>query len=150
MSANMVHRHYETYELPEVKDRLMPDQLALTFLTDREGDIVSLSAPLEPMVKDIVFARRPAGECTDASFQARCVGRYKSGATTHHVTLSPERQLVLKPDNQPAYRLVPMQGRRFRIAELDGYSVEFRGDTAVDEVIFHQPNGTFVAKRAED
>ena len=150
MSAAMVHRHYETYELPVIKDRLLPDQLALTFLTDREGDIVSLSAPLEPMVKDIVFARGPAGECTDASFRARCVGQYKSGATTHHVTLGPERQLVLKPDDQPAYRLVPMQGRRFRIAKLDGYSVEFRGDAAVDEVIFHQPNGTFVAKRVDD
>jgi hypothetical protein len=30
---------------------------AITFLTDREEDIVSLSAPLEPMVKDIVFLR---------------------------------------------------------------------------------------------
>jgi hypothetical protein len=57
MSAFMTHRHYETFELPEVKDRLLPDQLAITFLTDREGNIVSLSAPLEPMVKDIVFAR---------------------------------------------------------------------------------------------
>lgn len=57
MGAIMAHRHYETFELPEVKDRLLPDQLAITFLTDREGNIVSLSAPLEPMVKDIVFAR---------------------------------------------------------------------------------------------
>jgi CubicO group peptidase (beta-lactamase class C family) len=150
MSATMVHRHYETYELPEAKDRLLPDQLAITFLTDRDGDIVSLSAPLEPMVKDIVFAHRPAGECMDAGFRARCAGHYKSGVTAHHVTLNLEGQLVLKPDNQPAYRLVPMQGRRFRIAELDGYSVEFRGDAAIDEVIFHQPNGTFVAKRVED
>ena len=117
--------------------------------TDREGNVVSLSAPLEPMVKDIVFARQPAGECTDASFRARCVGQYKSGPTTYQVTLSPERQLALKPDSQPAYRLVPMQGRRFRIAELDGCSVEFRGDPAVDEVVFHQPNTTFVAKRVQ-
>jgi CubicO group peptidase (beta-lactamase class C family) len=57
MAAPMAHRHYETFELPEVKDRLLPDGLAITFLTDREGRIVSLSAPLEPMVKDIVFAR---------------------------------------------------------------------------------------------
>jgi CubicO group peptidase (beta-lactamase class C family) len=147
MSADMIHRHFETYELPEVKDRLLPDLLAITFLTDREGDVVSLSAPLEPMVKDIVFARLPAGECTDASFRARCVGQYKSGARTHQVTLGQRGQLVLKPDNQPAYRLIPLQGRRFRITELDGYSVEFHGDAVVDEVIFHQPDGTFVAKR---
>ena len=59
-------RHYETFELPEARDRLLPDQLAITFLTDREGKVVSLSAPLEPMVKDILFARLAAGACTDA------------------------------------------------------------------------------------
>ena len=55
--AAVVHRHYETFELPEVPDRHVPDGLAITFLTDRDGNIVSLSAPLEPAVKDIVFAR---------------------------------------------------------------------------------------------
>jgi CubicO group peptidase (beta-lactamase class C family) len=74
MFATMAHRHYETFELPEVPDRLLPDRLAITFLTDREGNIVSLSAPLEPMVKDIVFLRLAAGDCADADFRPRCVG----------------------------------------------------------------------------
>jgi hypothetical protein len=150
MFAAMNHRHYETFELPEVPDRLLPDRLAITFLTDREGSIVSLSAPLEPMVKDIVFARLAAGDCTNLAFRQLCVGRFRSGPTTHRVTLDAAGQLVLKPDNQPTYRLVPQQGRRFRIAELEGFVVEFRGEgTIVDEVIFHQPNGTFVAMRVE-
>lgn len=150
MFATMAHRHYETFELPEVPDRLLPDRLAITFLTDRDGNIVSLSAALEPMVKDIVFVRLAAGDCTDAAFRKRCEGSFKSGATTHRVTLDTEGQLVLKPDNQPAYRLAPHQGRSFRIVELEGFVVEFRGDaTIVDELMFHQPNGTFVAKRVE-
>ncbi len=150
MFATMAHRHYETFELPEVPDRLLPDRLAVTFLTDRQGNVVSLSAPLEPMVKDIVFARLAAGDCTDASFRQRCVGSFKGGATTHRVTLDTEGQLVLKPDNQPAYRLAPQQGRRFRNVELQGFAVEFRGEGAlIDEVIFHQPNGTFIARRVE-
>ena len=58
---------------------------------------------------------------------------------------------MLKPDNQPAYRLAPQHERRFRILELEGFLVEFRGEgTIVGEVIFHQPNGTFIAKRVED
>jgi CubicO group peptidase (beta-lactamase class C family) len=149
MSEMMTHRHYETFELPEVPNRLLPDQLAITFQTDRDGNIVSLSAPLEPMVKEIAFVRCAAGECLDAGFRARCVGTYKSGVTTHRVTLNPDGQLILKPDNQPTYRLLPQQGRRFQIAELEGHSVEFRGQTFIDEVIFHQPNGTFVAARVE-
>jgi hypothetical protein len=119
-------------------------------LTDREWSMVSLSAPLEPMVKDIEFARLAAGDCTDAAFRARCVGTFKGGPTTHRVTLDAEGQLVLKPDNQPTYRLAPQDGRRFRIVELEGFVVEFRGEGAtLDEVIFHQPNGTFAARRLE-
>jgi CubicO group peptidase (beta-lactamase class C family) len=150
MFATMAHRHYETFELPEAPDRLLPDRLAITFLTDREGNIVSLSAPLEPMVRDIVFARLAAGDCTKRDFRERCVGIFKGGPTTHRVTLDAEGQLVLKPDNQPAYRLAPHHGRRFRIVELDGFTVEFRGEGAiVDELMFHQPNGTFVARRVD-
>ena len=89
-SRTLMHRHYETFELPEVPDRLLPDRLAITFLTDRDGNIVSLSAPLEPMVKDIVFARLAAGDCTDPAFRARCVGHFKGGAITHRVTLDSE------------------------------------------------------------
>jgi CubicO group peptidase (beta-lactamase class C family) len=148
--AQMGHRHYETFELPEVQDRLVPHKLPITFLTNRDGNIVSLSAPLEPAVKDIIFARSAAGECTDAAFRGRCVGLFKGGALTHRVALDEEGRLTLKPDNQPAYRLVPEQGRRFRIVELDGYAVEFRGGgDLIDEVIFHQPNGTSIAKRVE-
>jgi hypothetical protein len=55
----------------EQDESLLPDGLTITFLTDRDGNIVSLSAPLEPMVKDIVFVRLAAGDCTDASFRAR-------------------------------------------------------------------------------
>jgi hypothetical protein len=151
MFAPLTHRHYETFELPEVPDRLLPDRLAITFLTDRDGNIVSLSTPLEPVVKDIVFARLAAGDCTDPAFRARCVGHFKGGAIVHRVTLDSEGRLVLKPDYQPAYRLAPEQGRRFRIVELEGFVVEFRGEGAtVDEMIFHQPNGTFVAERVEE
>jgi len=34
--------------------------------------------------------------------------------------------------------------------ELEGFFVEFRGaGTIIDEAIFHQPNGTFVAQRMD-
>jgi hypothetical protein len=70
--APMIHRHYETFELPEVPDRHTPDGLDITFLTDRDGNIVSLSAPLEPAVKDIVFVRLTAGEPRDSTLRERC------------------------------------------------------------------------------
>jgi CubicO group peptidase (beta-lactamase class C family) len=151
MAATLAHRHYETFQVPEVVGVLLPDNLPLTFLTDRDGSIVSLSAPLEPMVKDIVFARQASGDCLDPAFRARCVGQFKGGATIHRVTLGPQGQLTLKSDFQPLYHLEPLQGRRFRIVELEGFVIEFRaGGSDVNEIVFHQPNGTFVATRVAD
>jgi CubicO group peptidase (beta-lactamase class C family) len=147
--AIMAHRHYETFELREVADRLVPDRLPITFLTDRDGNIVSVSAPLEPAVKDIVFARLATGECMDTAFRERCVGIFKGGPTAYRVTLDEKDRFTLKPEGQPTYRLVPQQGRRFCIVELEGFVVEFRGESRIDQLIFHQPNGTFVAARVE-
>lgn len=151
MGAPLSHWHFETFVTPEIIDQLHPDHLLITFQTDRHGNIVHLSAPLEPTVKDIIFERRAAGDCVDPAFRARCVGQFRSGAITHRVTLDGEGRLVLKPDYQPAYRLEPQQGRRFRIVELEGFDVEFRGEREeIGQLVFHQPNGTFVADRSFD
>jgi CubicO group peptidase (beta-lactamase class C family) len=60
MSESLAHRHYDTFELPEAPESpggLLPGQLALSFSTDREGNIASVAVPLEPLVKDIAFTR---------------------------------------------------------------------------------------------
>lgn len=148
-SGPLAHRHYETFETPQMPYELNPDHLAITFTTDRDGNVASLSAQLEPMVADIVFARTPLGDCTDAAFRAVCVGRYRHGSTTHIVSRETDGQLTLKADYQPLYHLRPYQGRIFGIVELEGFRVEFqRGpDGRIQELVLHQPNGTFVAQR---
>jgi CubicO group peptidase (beta-lactamase class C family) len=69
MSEPLAHRHYDTFELPEAPESpggLLPSRLAISFAADREGNIASLAAPFEPLVKDIVFVRsvRPAASAT--------------------------------------------------------------------------------------
>ncbi|MDF0494930.1 hypothetical protein [Bradyrhizobium yuanmingense] len=60
-------------------------------------------------------------------------------------------RLILKPDFQPAYRLEPQQGRRFRIVDLEGFAVEFSGEgESIGQIVFHQPNGTFLAERVAE
>ena len=68
---------------------------------------------------------------------------------THLVSQEADGQLTLKPDYQPMYHLRPYQGGIFSIVELEGFRVEFRrgSDGAVHELVFHQPNGTFIARR---
>ncbi|HLQ92270.1 MAG TPA: serine hydrolase [Xanthobacteraceae bacterium] len=151
ISGPLAHRHYDTFELPEAPERLLRDRLVISFFTDREGNIASLSAPFEPLVKDIVFIRVAAGECLDPAFRKACAGTFRHGLTTHVVGLDGDEQLILSPTNQPTYKLRPYQGRTFTIVGLEGFRVEFhRGsDGTVNEVIFHQPNGTFLARREE-
>ncbi|MGB6536491.1 MAG: serine hydrolase [Xanthobacteraceae bacterium] len=67
MSEPLAHRHSDTFELPEVPKSpgsLLPGQLPISFSNDREGNIASVAVPLDPLVKDIVFARIAAGDCT--------------------------------------------------------------------------------------
>ena len=149
LEAPLSHRHYDTFEVPRLPYELNPDRLPITFTTDRDGNIASLSTQLEPMVADIVFRRAPAGDCMDAAFRKACVGRYRHGSLIHAVAQEADDQLTLKPDFQPTYRLRPYRGGIFTIVELEGFRTEFRrgADGAVHELVFHQPNGTFIARR---
>ena len=151
MSEPLAHRHYDTFELPEAPGRLLPDRLAISFSTDREGNIASLAAPFEPLVKDIVFTRIPAGDCTNPAFRQHCTGTFRlHGITTVVVGQDNDGQLTLTVGTQPTCKLRPYQSRTFVIDELEGFRVEFHlgPDGEVDELFFHQPNATFVARRA--
>ena len=156
MSEPLAHRHYDTFELPEAPDKrslhMLPDRLAISFSTDREGDISSLAAPFEPLVKDVVFTRMPAGDCTNPAFRQHCTGTFISqGVTTVVVGQDNDGQLTLTAGSQPTYKLRPYQSRTFVIDEREGFRVEFHlgPDGEVDELFFHQPNKTFVARRAQ-
>jgi CubicO group peptidase (beta-lactamase class C family) len=151
MSEPLAHRHYDTFELPEAPDRLLPDRLAISFSTDREGNIASLAAPFEPLVKDVVFTRIPAGDCTNPAFRQHCTGTFRlHGITTVVVAQDNDGQLTLTVGSQPTCKLRPYQSRTFVIDEPEGFRVEFHlgPDGQVDELFFHQPNATLVARRA--
>lgn len=149
VTAKLEHRHYDVFDVPEQLETLSPDRLAISFGYDREGTIDRLSTPLEPQVSDIVFRRLAGGEALDPAFRAACVGTYRIGSQIHVVALDADGQLTLTPSDQPTYQLTSYQGRVFAIASLEGYRVEFQGDAAdaVEAIVFHQPNGTFRARR---
>ena len=151
ISGALVHRHYDVFEVAERPDTLSPNLLAISFGYDREGNIDRLSAPFEPLANDIVFRRLPGGEALDPAFRSACVGTYRTGSQTHVVALDADGQLTLTPSDQATYCLVPHLGRIFTIASLEGFRVEFqRGEsTVVETIIFHQPNGTFRARRVQ-
>jgi CubicO group peptidase (beta-lactamase class C family) len=152
MAEPLAHRHADTFELPEAPEspgRLLRGHLALTFSTDREGNIASVAVPFEPLVKDIAFTRVVAGDCTNPAFRQRCTGTFRAGGTTVVVGQDSDGELTLTIGSKPTYKLRPYQSRTFVLGELEDYRVEFRlgPDGVVDELVFHQPNGSFVSRR---
>ncbi len=150
MSGRLAHRHYDVFAVPDKPAEINPDGMTLSFLYDRDGTIDRIAAPLEPMVADIVFRRVAAGDVLDPAFRARCAGRFAYGAQQIDVTLDAAGELTLLIGGQPGRRLLPFDGRTFDIEGLEGHRVAFRctGQREVDAVVFHQPNGIYVAMKS--
>jgi len=148
MTSPLRHFHYDVFEVPE--NPLDPfEKGKVQFLMSVNGDIDRVLVPLEPNVKEIVFTRRAEEKMRQRSFLEPLTGDYLLGAVTVSVTLKGEDTLILTVPGQPPYELAPARGLTFDLKSLTGFSVEFKKDAAgvVTEVVFYQPNGTFVAKR---
>ena len=148
LSSPLQHFHYDVFEVPE--DPLSPiEKTKVIFSTDARGDIASLSMPLQPDVKDIVFTRAP--EKVERSFLEPLVGQYAHGGLVYTVSIEGENMLVLLVPGQPKYHLVPRRGTTFDLEELSGFSMEFRLDASgkATEAVMYEPGTTFVVKRVK-
>jgi hypothetical protein len=87
--------------------------------------MISLSAPPEPMVRDINFARLAAGDCTDAAFRARCVPIYKSVPMSHPRARRADGPSVLQRIGAMWQELT--FGRRATVSDEGYFGREWRG-----------------------
>jgi CubicO group peptidase (beta-lactamase class C family) len=142
----LAHYHYEVFE-GEYEPLEM--KLKAAFALDQDGSVASLALPLEPSVKPIVFARRPSQAMTQPGFLARLTGDYEVMGVTAAVSIQGSDSLIVTLPGQPPFELVPAEGARFHVKGLSGFAVEFKldGDGAAVEAVFHQPNGSYAAKR---
>ncbi|MFQ5817621.1 MAG: serine hydrolase [Terriglobia bacterium] len=146
--APLKHFHYDIFEFPE--DPLNPlEGRKVTFFYNKKGDIDRVAIPLEPNVSDIIFTRMADEAMKQRSFLEAFVGEYELGPRSVTVALTGADTLTLTVPGQPTYELAPTRGTSFDIKGLTGFSVEFKKDAAgaVSELVFYQPNGTFVAKK---
>ena len=138
----LTHFHYDVFEVP--KDEANPfSREKVQFHTNLAGDVDSLGIPFESTLKDIVFAKLGDRSMTQRTFLQPLTGEFLRGPITAVVALKGDTALTLTMPGQPAYNLVPVHGTKFNIKELNGYSVEFKGD----DLVFYQPQGTFAATR---
>lgn len=143
---SLVHYHYDLFQIPEDADTPAAGEL-FRFDMDKKGDIRSISAALEPTLKeDIVFTR--AAEKISSDVLRTLTGEYVLNGMPVTVALAGD-SLRLTVPGQPQYELVPTQGLTFDIKGMAGFSVEFKKDDTgkVTAAVFHQPNGIFTATR---
>jgi CubicO group peptidase (beta-lactamase class C family) len=140
------HYHYDIFELVVEKFDL---SMKVSFTTNVRGDIDGFSAPLEPLVKDIVFKRVARKEMTEKSFLEQFVGDYEVLGMTATVALKGEKTLSLAIPGQPEFELVPYKGTEFHLKGLSGFGVEFKRDEEgkVIEAVLEQPGAVFTAKK---
>ena len=122
----------------------------ITFATDRDGNIASLSAQLEPQVADIVFTRAPpASAWTQRSARRAPASTFAAmqPRSSHCRCRGPAHAENPVPAALPA---APLSGRDLRHRHS---STAIASNSAaapagkIEELVYHQPNGTFIAKR---
>jgi hypothetical protein len=143
--AELKHYHYDIFELKLEHFELTE---LVSFFTDTQGNITSLSIPLEHAVKDIIFTRIPEKGMTETSFLEKFVGEYDLSGRLLIISLR-ENYLVASLSGQPDYELAPYKETEFNFKNWSGFSIKFTTDTAgnVTEAVITQPNAVFTASK---
>ncbi len=144
------HYHYDLFQVPE--DPLDPFQkMFVMFHTDLNGDISSVSIPLQPDVADIVFTRMPDRQLMQRSVVEAFAGQYDIPGSPVPLTilLRGDHTLVVSSPGQPDTELVPTRGTTFHLKGVSGVSVEFKRDAAgkVTEMVLNELGTVLVLKR---
>jgi CubicO group peptidase (beta-lactamase class C family) len=123
------HLHYDVFQVPDAPfDELA--RMKVLFLSDANGDISSLSMPLETSVKDIVFTRLPDKQLTDRSLVQAFAGQYETPGSPTPLTISlrGDHTLVLSSPGAPDVELLPKRGTIFDVKDQSGVTIEFKRD----------------------
>ena len=142
LGGPMNHFHYDVFEVAESDNNRFSKE-KVQFHTNLQGDIDSLSLPLESTLKEVVFTHLGDKRMTEKTFLEPFVGPYQRGPMTVTVALKTDHALAMTIPGQGTFDLVPVKGTRFDVKGLTGYAVEFKGD----DLVFYQPNGTLSATR---
>ena len=151
MTMPLEHWHYDIFNVAEIEEAIIPEDLRVSFITDLRGRVSRLETPLEPLVDPLTFTREPDARLVDPNFLARLTGRYSVPGQIISVRVQ-GTVLVMQASGQPALELVPSGDLEFDLKAITGFSARFTltAEGPATELILVQPNGVFTATRAGD
>ena len=149
IKTNLDHWHYETFDGVVIEDPTFKD-FKLTFRTDVNGRVASVTGAFEPTIDDIVFAKKPDARQYDPAFLKKLTGRYDLTGQTVVIGLRGDR-LTVSIAGQPEYQLEPDLGGEFYLKEVKSVTLRFLTDAKgeVTAAELSQPGGVFEAKKLE-
>lgn len=130
--------------VPELGD----EGFKIKFDAGMSNYIDRIQVPLEPAVDPIVFERIASDLWKRSDYLKQFVGDYDVNGLKIVIKLEGD-QLKMTPAGQPTFALQPILENQFKVPDLPGFSVSFKG-TDHDVIVLHQPNGEFEGKRSKE
>ncbi len=150
ITESVAHLHYDVFQVPDAPFDPFA-KLKVEFFSDANGDISSLTLPLETSVKDIVFTRLPDKQLTDRSFIEAFTGEYEipGSPTPFTISLRGDHTLIASTPGSPDLELLPRRGTTFDVKGQSGLTIEFIRDAngKVIEAAFNDNGTGFVMKK---
>ena len=150
------HYHYDIFEPLSIDketgiDSSAESQMYIQFFMNSAAEIVKLSMPIQPGLKeDLEFIRKPKEKPISKEELEKYVGEYElAPGTNAKFYIKADSTLYAFIEGQPEYELTPTGKHKFVLKALQGYSVLFEEDEKreIISVSFIQPNGTYKAKK---
>ncbi|MCE5209811.1 MAG: DUF3471 domain-containing protein, partial [Chloroflexi bacterium] len=147
LTYKLDHYHYDIFEAVNEEEEEM--SMKVSFFTDTQGNIASISAPLESNVKDIVFTRVAPEEMFKKSFLEQFAGKYRFMETQTFEVAMKENLLTLAMMGQSEMELEPYMGTQFNVKGAPA-SIEFKmTDGKVTGADLLQGGAAFYAEKIE-
>jgi CubicO group peptidase (beta-lactamase class C family) len=147
LTRTVNHFHYDTFAVPpDPIDAL--EKIKISFITDLNGDVSSVSMPLEENVKSIVFDRVAEKRMFDRAFLEQFVGDYDFMGRSLSIQMNGNNLTAAFPGS-PIRPLEPKHGTLFNVPSLPGTTIEFKKDESgkFSQMVFAYTDVSYLIKR---
>lgn len=142
------HWHYDVFQGTIIA---LDEAMLMNFHGGLEGEIEMLEIALEPTTDNIQFKKMPPARLSERSFLEQLLGTFSfaEGKLKIELVLIGEHKLQANVSGQSSQMLLPWRKTQFKIADLNGYSLEFvEGKNGkFEELILRQPGIELTGKR---
>ena len=148
IATSLDHWHYEVFEFARQQKDHYFEGRKVTFLTDLSGDVSAVCAPMEPLVKEIVFRRVASKDLLQGAYLSKFAGQYQFADQKIDILWEGGSLKMMLP-GQPKLDLVPLKNNLFQLKQMGGHTLFFGLDDEgkVKEMYIDRPAGNLLVRK---